>query len=108
MNIYQVLRIAEKVKTTELKPDFTQKSFYGKALIHETARGVFLQSYETIVAMIDNQGNFRRLWDGYSATTSKHVSAFMRLYGLHAIGKKEWLSLPLLETLPKRPYEKII
>lgn len=108
MYIWQVLRIAEKVKTTELKPGNNQKSFYGKALIHETARGVFLQSYETIVAMIDNQGNFRRLWAGYSATTLNHVSAFLRLYGLHGIGKKEWLNLPLLETLPQRPYEKII
>ena len=108
MYIRQVLRIDEKFKTTELLPDNGRKSFYRKALIHETAIGIFLQSYETIVAMIDNQGNFHKLWSGYSATTSNHISAFMRLYGLHAIGKKEWLNLPLLETLPQRPYEKII
>lgn len=108
MYIYQVLRIGEKFKTTELIPDNGRKSFYGKALIHETARGVFLQSYETIVAMIDKQGNFHKLWGGYSDTTSKHVSAFMRLYGLPGIGKKDWLKLPLLEKLPQRPYEKII
>ena len=84
------------MKQFELKPFYSQKSYYGKAIVTEYGNGEkYLKSYQTTVAMIDSKGKFHRLWDGYSATTSKHVSDFMRLYGLQAICKKEWLVLPV-------------
>lgn len=64
-----------------------------RALTIETDNGVFLQSYDTIVAFIDNNGNFNKLWDGYSTTTAKHIHTFRLLYNLPGICKKEWKKL---------------
>lgn len=77
-----------------------EKSFYGKARIAhiESKSGriyYVLISYNTAVAMIDNAGRFVRLWNGYSATTMKHIGAFMDCFKLRNIGKHEWLELPL-------------
>ena len=91
---YQILgiqTILEGFREFELKPIGNQKSFYGKALVIACNNGnTYLQSYQTIVCMIDNNGNFKRLWHGYSATTAKHIDSFRRLYNLPGISKKEW------------------
>jgi hypothetical protein len=76
------------------------KSFYGKARIAhvESKSGriyEILISYNTAVAMLDSAGRFVRLWNGYSATTMKHIGAFMDRYKLRNIGKHEWLELPI-------------
>lgn len=100
---YQLLnveRIMQGYKERELTTDYLnrgQKSFYGKARLIKCSDGLFLQSYETIVAMIDNNGQFHRLWDGYSATTAKHIEAFRRENGLHSISKKEWDKMPVMD-----------
>ena len=79
---------------TKLKAT-TQKSYYGKAVIVDDGDGEKkLRSYETVVCKIDKDGNFVRLWGGYSVTTMKHVNDFRRLYGLSALSKKEWEALP--------------
>ena len=99
---YQLLgiaRIMEGYKERELTTDYLhrkQKSFYGKARIITCNDGQYLQSYETIVARIDNSGNFARLWAGYSATTAKHIDAFRRENGLAGISKKDWDKLPVV------------
>lgn len=86
----------EGFKETEIKPCNNQKSFYGKANQIETKDGLFLQSYETIVCYIDKKTNtFHRLWNGYSATTQKHIDSFRRLNGLPGMGKREWEELPV-------------
>lgn len=73
-----------------------QKSFYGKATVYEYADGAMvLTSYATRVAEITPDGEFRRLWNGYSATTMKHVNAFIARYGIDGGGKKWWDSLPV-------------
>lgn len=77
-----------------------EKSFYGKARIahveSKTGRIYYiLISYNTAVAMIDNAGHFVRLWNGYSATTMKHIGAFMDCFKLRNIRKHEWLELPV-------------
>ena len=77
------------IATNELHPVDGRKSFYGKALVHTTEDGAqYLQSYETIVASITANGEFRRHWEGYSATTGRHVRAFMGL------NKAEFYSIP--------------
>lgn len=59
------------------------KSFYGKARVMECTNGEkLLQSYNTIVCKLDADGNFVRLWNGYSATTQRHVNSFLQLNGL--------------------------
>ena len=64
-------------KTQELAPDDNRKSFYGKAKVLHFADGYdYLVSYDTIVAAISPDGQVHRLWDGWSATTGRHIKAF--------------------------------
>lgn len=71
----------------------TQKSYYGKAHYYEYENAIFLRSYETTVCRIID-GKFERLWSGFSKTTLSHVNDFRKLYGMPALNKKEWCSLP--------------
>lgn len=74
----------------ELKPTNNRKSFYGKAQVITHDNGdIELKSYNTIVARIRN-GNFERLWDGYSATTMNHVNSFLDTFGISGGGKAWW------------------
>lgn len=80
-----------------LIPEYdNSKSFYGKAKVTVYPNGTkVLTSYKTEVAAIMPDGSFRRLWNGYSATTSRHVNEFRLQNGLAAINKTEWIRLPL-------------
>ena len=74
----------------------SRKSFYGKAYVIETDNGEkILQSYETEVCMIDASGTFARMWNGYSATTMRHVNNFLALFDIDGGGKKWWDEQPL-------------
>ena len=70
-----------------------QKSFYGKAKVIIDGGETCLQSYNTIVCKIVN-GEFLRLWNGYSVTTMKHVNDFRYTFGLPALSAKDWRALP--------------
>lgn len=78
---------------TELKPVSNQKSFSGKALLHWEEHGIYLQSYETIVAYVDDSKVLHRLWGGYSATTQKHIDAFSRTFCGEGCNKQQWLKM---------------
>lgn len=79
----------------ELEPVNSQKSFYGKAQVHED-RGVrTLFSYGTPVASINVSGVFTRLWDDWSATTGKHIKAFCVNEGVEVINKAAWDKMPV-------------
>ncbi len=78
-----------------------QKSYYGKAKEIELNGFKYLKSYNTIVCAITPSNEFIRLWDGWSATTSKHVNDFRENNGMKAISKKEWKKLPV-----DKEYEK--
>lgn len=81
------------MKKKYLEPVDGRKSFYGKAIIIEKDNGdIELKSYDTIVARIRN-GKFHRLWNDYSATTMRHINAFVDAYGVDGGGKKWWTSL---------------
>lgn len=67
----------------ELKPLY-QKSFYGKAKVIVKGETKYLRSYDTIVMSRDGNGKLHRYWNGWSATTGKHIRAFC------GIGKTEW------------------
>jgi len=74
----------------KLSPCDSHKSFYGKALVIELENGdELLQSYSTIVLIKKPDGKLIRTWDGWSATTGRHIRAFAW------INKKEYLELPL-------------
>ena len=80
------------VRTVELYPTGadTRKSFYKKAVMLERENGDReLRSYDTIVCRVHN-GNFERLWPGYSATTMRHVNSFLNYCGIPGGGKAWW------------------
>ena len=79
----------EKIEfISDLKCQDTRKSFYGKAKLIFTKEEVFLFSYNTLVCKIDKQGNFIRLWEGYSLTTMRHVNSFLQNFCISGGGKK--------------------
>ena len=76
-----------------LKP-IHEKSFYKKAVVIEKKNGTKeLYSYNTLVCRINADGGFERIWQGYSATTMRHVNAFLNHYGMETQNKKWWDSL---------------
>ena len=85
------------MKIYELKPTNSQKSFYGKAKVIEKDGETLLQSYDTIVCKIDKSGEFVRMWEGYSATTMRHINTFIEMFGVLGGGKKWWNALHVEE-----------
>ena len=78
------------IRRAELCPNDGRKSFYHKAVVIERENGDReLQSYNTIVCRVHN-GNFERLWNGYSATTMRHVNSFLDYCGIPGGGKAWW------------------
>lgn len=92
-----------KHKVYKLKPYDSHKSFYGKAIVTEVNGYSILKSYDTEVAYIDREGGFHRLWAGYSATTMRHINAFIctchNNLERECTGKAWWVRLPV-ESLP--------
>ena len=89
-------KVNDKIITAELQA-INQKSFYGKAKIHVKGSWIYLQSYDTIVCSINKDTKtFRRHWNDYSVTTSKHINEFLISNGLdHGISKKGWFLIPV-------------
>lgn len=85
------------MKIYKLEPIGSEKSFNGKAIVVEEKGEKFLQSYDTIVCKIDQNGNFNKLWNGYSLTTMRHINAFIEKFGIIGGGKKWWCNLPVVE-----------
>ena len=73
----------------EISPVDGRKSFYGKCAVFEIKGKKYLRSYETVVMFRDENGNFHRVYDGFTATTGRHIKAFS------GMNKKAFLNLPL-------------
>ena len=79
----------------------SRKSFYGKckaAYVYDDMGlcGMVLKSYDTDVLYLTAYGNVYKLWNGYSATTMRHVNEFINQFnGDNGGGKKWWDSLPV-------------
>lgn len=83
-------------RTLELKPIDNKKSFYGKAIaIIEENGEILCKSYDTVVCKIAD-GKLVRLWDGYSATTMRHINAFLHTFGIAGGGKSWWDALEVI------------
>lgn len=84
----------------ELHPMYdNRKSFYGKAhVIYDYDNNyVTLRSYNTDVCRIEkgvHGWKFRKLWNGYSATTMRHILDFLYQFGtreyFNKVGGKQW------------------
>lgn len=67
--------------------------FNGRAVIIPDDDGEVLKSYYTPVCKITTGGEFVKLWEGYSATTMKHINAFRTANGFRALSKRAWIEL---------------
>ena len=80
-----------QAKFYELSPVDSRKSFYGKAIVCIDRKGEILYSYNTPVIVRRLDGKLERLWNGWSATTGRHVKAFC------GISKKEWNKMKVVK-----------
>lgn len=77
------------MKCYELIPTDGRKSFYGKALVEIAQDGTeTLYSYNTPIIKRTPAGNLVKIWDGWTATTGRHIKAFCGL------DKKQFAALP--------------
>ena len=68
------------MKKYELIPNDGRKSFYGKAVVEVADDGSeTLYSYNTAIIKRTAAGKLVKLWDGWSATTGRHINAFCGL-----------------------------
>ena len=75
-------------KMYELSPSDGRKSFYGKAKVMiEDDGSETLYSYGTPIIRRKPNGDLDPLWDGYSATTGRHIASFAGL------NKKQYMDL---------------
>lgn len=64
----------------ELMPNDGHKSFYGKAIVGIDNEGnETLYSYGTRILTKRTNGEMVKHWDGWSATTGRHIKAFCGL-----------------------------
>lgn len=76
------------MKQYELRPTDGRKSFYGKAIVTIDEDGTeTLSSYNTPIIKRTASGELVKLWDGWTATTGRHISAFCGL------NKAQYMSL---------------
>jgi hypothetical protein len=80
--------------TTELMPADGHKSFYGKAKVITDNQNICskLMSYDTIVAEYNHIERKLTINGWYSATTARHINAFIQGLGFEAMTKKEMLN----------------
>lgn len=68
------------MKKYELIPTDGRKSFYGKAVVIVEDNGTeTLYSYNTPIIKRLVSGELVKLWDGWTATTGRHIHAFCGL-----------------------------
>lgn len=61
----------------ELMPNDGRKSFYGKAIVEIDKDGnETLYSYNTPIIKRLVSGELVKLWEGWTATTGRHIKAF--------------------------------
>lgn len=87
------------MKKIYLNPTDSRKSFYNKCYVTIDEQGnKTLTSYNTEVARITKEGKIERLWDGYSATTMRHINAFVDTFTdeTGAGGKTWWDGLEVV------------
>ena len=74
----------------DLTPTDGRKSFYGKAKVVVSNNGTAtLYSYNTEICRVNN-GRLEKIWNGWTATTGRHIAAFCNAYGIPYSGKKDW------------------
>lgn len=86
------------MKIFELTPcsEDGRKSYYGKAKVVEIENGdSVLISYNTEICKITKEGEFKKLWNGYSLTTMRHINSFLATFGFARRNKEWWNKQPI-------------
>jgi ArsR family metal-binding transcriptional regulator len=83
---YNVKMNGEVVEKLQARFD-RRASFYGKAEVIEYNNILYLKSYDTIVAKIENGKAVVNGW--YSQTTARHINEFLKQNNFEAMSKKE-------------------
>lgn len=79
------------MKIYDLIPTDGRKSFYGKAKVFIEDDGTeTLYSYNTPIIKRTAAGELVRIWDGWSATTGRHIAVFC------GMRKAEYINLPVM------------
>lgn len=76
------------MKTFTLQPKH-EKSFYNKMKVEQNKNVSQLFSYTTHVASYNKKDNKLTINGYYSATTARHLNAFLEFHGLNSMTKKE-------------------
>lgn len=61
----------------------------------ETEKRYVIFDYGTPVLHVDNLGKYRRLWDGWSITTQRHINKALATLGRNGIDKATWYDMPV-------------
>lgn len=62
-----------------------------RAVTIDDGTKIYLQSYDTLILSVDTfTGEIKKMWDGYSVTTLKHINTFLAGFGLK-FNKKSWI-----------------
>jgi len=81
------------MKTFELTPIDSRKSFYKKCRVEIKNNISTLISYDTKVAQYNHKTNEIKILKGFdswtSKTTNRHINAFLSYYGFDTCSKKE-------------------
>ena len=79
------------MKTIEPLTPLSHKSFYGKCkMLHSAINPITeLKSFDTIVAKYNHKTGQMSVNGWYSATTARHINAFLAYYGFETANKKE-------------------
>lgn len=85
--------LRQEYKEIKAAGGFELKGFGNRAVIIPTEHGFVLQSYYTEVCEVLSNGEFVKLWSGYSNTTLKHINAFRHYFGMVALSKRDWIEL---------------
>lgn len=63
-----------------------------RAITIKTRNKIYLQSYDTLILSVDTKtGEIKKLFNGFSVTTLKHINEFLQGYNL-SFNKKTWLN----------------
>ena len=92
--------MARKREYLEPEQKKNQESFYHKAIVEVDGFGVeTLISYDTKILTYDpHEAEITKHWDDWSATTGRHIYAFMQRFGVE-MRKRNYESLPVGEEV---------
>lgn len=81
-------------KTVTILPDSNNR-----ALIINTEKCIYLQSYDTLILVINKYENtLTKLYSGWSATTQKHINSFLEKQDIDVhFNKKMWEQFEVMD-----------